>query len=164
MAMFTFKQDEWEIKPGYHPAMGLTIVITMSLLTIGGITARMILEKSRWNTVLALRIKLGHKLFGCVVMFLAQITLVLGGIAYAERGHPLAETLVIIETIFFFVLVIAFEILFQIYRKREQPFSEIGEVMTREDFDRRIRGGERLCILDDLVLNVETFRADHPGG
>jgi len=71
MAMFTFKQDEWEIKPGYHPAMGLTIVITMSLLTIGGITARMILEKSRWNTVLALRIKLGHKLFGCVVMFLA---------------------------------------------------------------------------------------------
>jgi cytochrome b involved in lipid metabolism len=36
--------------------------------------------------------------------------------------------------------------------------------MTREDFDSRIRGGEKLCILDDMVLNVESFRADHPGG
>jgi|LauGreDrversion4_2_1035121.scaffolds.fasta_scaffold224039_2 hypothetical protein len=112
MAMFTFKQDDWEIKSGYHPAMGLTIVITMSLLTIGGITARLFLEKSRWNTVMALRIKLGHKLFGALVIFLAQITLVLGGIAYADRGHSLAETLVIIETVIFFVLVFAFEILF----------------------------------------------------
>lgn len=105
--------------------MGLTIVVTMSLLTIGGITARMFLEKSRWNSVMALRIKLGHKLFGAVVMLLAQITLVLGGIAYAERGHPLAETLVIIETVFFFVLVIVFEVLFQLYKKKEQPFREI---------------------------------------
>ena len=119
MAMFTFKQDEWKLKPGYHPAMGLTIVITMSLLTIGGITARTVLERLKWNTALALKIKLGHKLFGSVVMILAQITLILGGKAYADRGHSLAETLVIIETIFFFILVIGFEILFQIYRKKE---------------------------------------------
>jgi hypothetical protein len=36
--------------------------------------------------------------------------------------------------------------------------------MTREDFDNRIRGGEKLLILDDMVLNVESFKADHPGG
>ena len=71
MAMLTFKKDDWELKPGYHPAMGLTIVISMSLLTIGGITARLTLEKSKWNTILALRIKLGHKIFGCLVIFLA---------------------------------------------------------------------------------------------
>jgi glucan phosphoethanolaminetransferase (alkaline phosphatase superfamily) len=71
MAMLTFKNDDWEIKSGYHPAIGLTIVITMSLLTIGGITARTVLEKSKWNTILALRIKLGHKIFGLLVIFLA---------------------------------------------------------------------------------------------
>lgn len=144
--------------------MGLTIVISMSLLTIGGITARMILEKSKWNTVLAMRIKLGHKIFGCLVIFLAQINIILGGISYADRGHPLAKTLVIVETVVFFILVIAFEVMFQIYKKKEQPFREINDVMTREDFDTRIRGGEKLCILDDMVLNVESFRADHPGG
>ena len=36
--------------------------------------------------------------------------------------------------------------------------------MTREQFDERIRGGEKLCILDDMVLDVTSFRADHPGG
>jgi hypothetical protein len=112
MAMFTFNQDEWELKPGYHPAMGLTIVVTMSLLTIGGITSRLLLEKSKWKTVTALRVKMGHKLFGWLVIFLAQVTILLGGLAYAERGHPLAETLVIIETVVFFVSVIIFELLF----------------------------------------------------
>ncbi len=36
--------------------------------------------------------------------------------------------------------------------------------MTREDFDSRVRGGEHLVILDDMVLDVSNFRADHPGG
>ena len=84
--------------------------------------------------------------------------------AYSERGHPLAETLVIAETVVFFALVILFEVLFQIYKKKEQPFREINDVMTREEFDNSIRGGEKLLILDDMVLNVESFRADHPGG
>ena len=46
--------------------------------------------------------------------------------AYEERGHPLAETLVIVEIVVFFILVIAFETLFRIYRKKEQPFREIA--------------------------------------
>ena len=71
MAMLTLNHDGWELEDGLHNAMGLTILITMSLLTIGGITARIILERSKWNTVLALRIKLGHKVFGWVVIFLA---------------------------------------------------------------------------------------------
>jgi hypothetical protein len=90
MAMFTFKQDEWELKPGLHPALGLTVVCCMSALTIGGITARLLLEKTTWNTTLALRIKMGHKLFGYLVLLISQVALVTGGLAYAERGNELA--------------------------------------------------------------------------
>lgn len=36
--------------------------------------------------------------------------------------------------------------------------------MTREEFDERISEGDKLVILDDMVLNVERFRSDHPGG
>ena len=111
-----------------------------------------------------LRIKLGHKLFGLLVIFLSQFTLLLGGISYADRGHPLAETLVIIEIIVFFVLVVVFEILYQLFKRKEQPFREIQEVMTREEFDQRVLGGEKICLLDDMVLDVTKFKADHPGG
>jgi hypothetical protein len=103
----------------------------MSALTIGGITARTVLERMRWNTALALKIKLGHKLFGLLVIFIAQITLLLGGIAYADRGHPIAETLVIIEFIFFIVLSVTFEVLFRIFRAKELPFRELETIMTR---------------------------------
>jgi hypothetical protein len=55
----------------------------MSALTIGGITARMLLEKTIWNSVLAIRIKIGHKLFGYLVILVSQVALLTGGIAYA---------------------------------------------------------------------------------
>jgi hypothetical protein len=84
----------------------------MTALTVGGITARTVLERLKWNTALALKIKLGHKLFGLLVIFISQITLVLGGIAYSERGHPIAKTLVILEIILFFILSIIFEVMF----------------------------------------------------
>ena len=112
IAMLTFKQDEWELKPGLHPALGLTVVCCMSALTIGGITARMLLEKTTWNTVLALRIKMGHKLFGYLVLLISQVALLTGGLAYADRGNALAETLVILEVILFSVLIITFEIFY----------------------------------------------------
>lgn len=84
----------------------------MSALTIGGITSRLLLEKSKWNTALVLRIKMGHKLFGYLVILVSQVSLVTGGIAYADRGHTIAKTLVIIEIILFTILVVAFEIFF----------------------------------------------------
>ena len=37
-------------------------------------------------------------------------------------------------------------------------------MMLREEFDQRIAKGEKLVLLDDLVLNVEAFAKEHPGG
>lgn len=38
------------------------------------------------------------------------------------------------------------------------------DVISLEDFDQRIDGGEELVILDDMVLNVAKFKSEHPGG
>lgn len=70
MAMITYRSNDWEARPGAHPALGTTLVVIMTLLTIGGITASTILERTKWNTVLALRIKHGHGLFGYLVMII----------------------------------------------------------------------------------------------
>jgi len=164
IAMLTFKQDEWELKPGLHPALGLTVVVCMSALTIGGITTRMLLEKTVWNTVLALRIKMGHKLLGYIVILVSQVALLTGGIAYSGRGHPLAKTLVILEVILFAILVLLFEILYQVYRRKEQPFRDVQERITRQDFDIMVARGEKLVLLDDMVLDVAKFKSEHPGG
>jgi Cytochrome b5-like Heme/Steroid binding domain len=152
------------LKPGLHPALGLSVVVCMSALTIGGITSRLLLEKAKWNTSLALNIKMGHKLFGYLVIFVSQVTLVTGGLAYAERGHTLARILVILEVILFAILVIVFEIFFRNYRGKEQPFKEVNEIISRADFDERVAAGHHLVLLDDMVLDVSRFRSEHPGG
>ena len=68
----------------------------MSIITIGGIVSSKVLQSSRWNTTLALNIKLGHKLFGYLTLLLAQVTVITGGIKYDSKGHPKAKGLVIL--------------------------------------------------------------------
>ena len=36
--------------------------------------------------------------------------------------------------------------------------------MTTNEFDKRIKQGHKLVILDDLVLDVTKFMSNHPGG
>ena len=36
--------------------------------------------------------------------------------------------------------------------------------MSIEEFDKRVKNGENLVILDQFVLKIDEFMADHPGG
>ena len=68
----------------------------MSILTIGRIVSRKVLHSTRWNTSLALNIKLGRKIFGYLTFLFAQVTVITGGIKYDSKGHPKAKGLVIL--------------------------------------------------------------------
>lgn len=118
IALLTFNKNNWELDGGLHPTLGLIVVCCVSALTIGGIVARMLLEKTTWNTLLPVRIKTGHKLFGYLVLLVSQIALLTGGLIYGNK-HPLAKTLVILEIVLFSVLIVIFEVLFQIYKRKE---------------------------------------------
>ena len=37
-------------------------------------------------------------------------------------------------------------------------------LMTVEEFERRVKEGEKLSILDDIVLDIGSFELFHPGG
>lgn len=63
-----------------------------------------------------------------------------------------------------FALVALFEILHQNYKRKEQPFADTEKLISRNEFDERIKRGEQLVLLDDLVLDVSRFKYEHPGG
>lgn len=47
----------------------------------------------------------------------------------------------------------------------EKPFtSNTDNIITLEDFDALLKKGEKLVILDDLVLDIRWFMGEHPGG
>lgn len=39
-----------------------------------------------------------------------------------------------------------------------------SDTIELESFNTRIRNGEMLVILDDMVLNIDTYVSNHPGG
>jgi cytochrome b involved in lipid metabolism len=36
--------------------------------------------------------------------------------------------------------------------------------LTIDEFEKRVKSGDQLVILNDMVLNVEKFKENHPGG
>lgn len=110
MGLITFKNDGWELKDGLHPALGLSMMCIVGVLVIGGIIARWQLERSTWSTVRSLLGKTGHSFFGYIVLLVSQVTLITGGLAYADRGIDLAFTLVMVEVGLFVALTIISEI------------------------------------------------------
>jgi hypothetical protein len=90
IGLWTLGRSSWKLDSGLHQALGLTVICCVGALALGGFIARMLLEKTTWNTVLALRIKMGHKLFGYLVLLVSQIALLTGGMTYAERGNTLS--------------------------------------------------------------------------
>ena len=64
----------------------------------------------------------------------------------------------------FFTVVIFTEIAYQIFLRGTYPFKKSPNIVTVESFENRVAGGEKLVILDDMVLNVEKFMYLHPGG
>ena len=50
-------------------------------------------------------------------------------------------------------------------KQREDEFPTEGyAVISEEEFNNRVRKGETLCILDNLVLNLQPYFHQHPGG
>lgn len=68
------------------------------------------------------------------------------------------------------ILLITFEYKSYYYRYGTECALDINNpeltdvVMTEEEFKQRVTNGEKLVILDDLVLKVEGFSNYHPGG
>jgi cytochrome b involved in lipid metabolism len=95
---------------------------------------------------------------------LAQITILTGGMKYAvyqkKENHPLT----ISHFVVFFLTWIVIEGMHQRYKRQEQPLLESQIIITKMEFEQRVRGGEQLVTLDDLVLDVSSFKYNHPGG
>jgi cytochrome b involved in lipid metabolism len=51
-----------------------------------------------------------------------------------------------------------------VLKRRETPFVNPEKEMSWLELEERIAKGEKLVILDNLVLDVSEYRFSHPGG
>lgn len=60
--------------------------------------------------------------------------------------------------------IIGCEIYLRRLKKTDTPFEAPSNSITREEFEERVAEGEKLVILDNLILEVADFMGEHPGG
>lgn len=117
----------------------------------------------QWKTHLIMTFKFIHKTFGFLLIALSQITILLGTLYYNSMyGSNTSNG--IINICVFYGLLIVIEIIHQIFKRQETPFKTCRVFITSEEFDQRITQGEKLVLLDDLVLDVSKYCDNHPGG
>jgi cytochrome b involved in lipid metabolism len=57
-----------------------------------------------------------------------------------------------------------FEIWHQITLRGETPYQKSEKLITSDELEYRVEKGEKLVILDDMVLDVSNWMIHHPGG
>lgn len=74
--------------------------------------------------------------------------------------------MVFFEIFGMFGIYILSEILFRLMRMKEDPFPNLDNqpVISEDEFEQKIKNGERLVILDNLVLDLTNYELFHPGG
>ena len=77
----------------------------------------------------------------------------------------------------FLIIIIGLEVNFRSIQNSEDKFTvkkvnglepsyepDKEKVITVQEFHKRVLNGEKLVILDDMVLDVQRFMSEHPGG
>lgn len=64
----------------------------------------------------------------------------------------------------FYFIFMCSELYYWLMLRREDPFVQPKLVISQSEFDNRLKRGEQLVVLDNLVLDVSRFKNNHPGG
>jgi hypothetical protein len=84
VAFLTLARKEWTITSGPHEILGVVILSLVLLIVLGGVFNRSMMQRLRWRSSLMFRIKMGHRLFGYLMLLLSEIAILTGSLKYAS--------------------------------------------------------------------------------
>ena len=163
LGFLALKEGNWKVDVVPHSVMGLIVMGLSFFLYFGGLSARYAMETRVWNSKLLLRFRFMHRLLGWFMLVLGNVTILFGILKYT-RFFGLDNLIGIIYTIAFFLVCLMSEIIFQVISRGRDAFVDPDQKITNEEFREKVEAGEKLVILDDLVLDVRPFMKNHPGG
>ena len=160
-------------KNAWHSFFGIfgsIDVFLMILTTLGGMTAELYRQKGNlgWGQTSRLVTLRGiHKFFGWFIIVASQYGVGKGlytDFYVFKKDLPTGKALVACNAAALIMIFIVLETRHRIIRKREDPFTKVTKTMTPAEFEEAIANGRKLVILDEVVVDIESFIDHHPGG
>ena len=59
---------------------------------------------------------------------------------------------------FFILILIGLEINYQVQKRKADPFSDVMNCMTKEEFIQALKEGKKLVLLDDFILAKNFYK------
>ena len=144
--------------------MGFSFVCAVIILWVTGIVAYKIREKS-WMTKKIYQAGKLHKVIGYFFIFAGFFTVAFGIHEWIHiyGSHDL-EKLWIVNLVITFTFYTLIETCNRRKRFGKDPFVAPNKTMTIKEFEENIKKGEKLWILDNLILDLSEYSKKHPGG
>jgi cytochrome b involved in lipid metabolism len=151
-----------------HPICGLsTVIASVILVTLGLIT--LITRKCckiDWQTHSLLSLGRVHRYMAYATLILAQVSITVGIVWYYQRLKQLHWGIIYaaINLGAFTTPIVFCEILRIRTLQQCDSFNIMQTSIDQQEFEEMIEEGRKLVILDELVIDVESFISRHPGG
>jgi len=151
-----------------HNIEGMVLMALVIFVSLQGTAAYMFKQEAKWNKSPAIKLmRQVHRWSSWLLILLSFFAITSGVAMFAEKT---GGNFAILGVLLFWILVpllIGFEVLFRRMRRREDSLEiDLSQYpkITASDFEKRVKEGEKLYILDNLVLNLESYIHQHPGG
>ena len=169
MTVLAIKKYNWALhwNMNLHSAFGLAVMIAVVVITVlGFLTWLSILFNSNpfWRWVRRFKVKNAHRYLGFALILFSQVTILYGVSIYCYNNHLGDSPLGIINISVFLGIWGLLEARYQIEKRKKPVFLGESIPMSVETYNQRLRMGEKLVILDDLVLDLRHYIGSHPGG
>mmetsp|Transcript_29444 Transcript_29444/g.28588 ORF Transcript_29444/g.28588 Transcript_29444/m.28588 type:complete len:135 (-) Transcript_29444:1232-1636(-) len=118
-SLLAFREEGWELEGDLHPILGFISLLTVGLISIGGLLQLVMKRYSKWKTTIILWVALAHKVFGILIIVVSQIAILTGILTYANKvNRDELRLLALVHVIVFVIGGVVLEINYQ-FRKRK---------------------------------------------
>eukprot|EP00347_Sterkiella_histriomuscorum_P019560 403341168 len=150
----------------WHVILGFVIMAYVTVLSLYGFFVWWYSNKSEWHSKNIENVKRVHRYGGYFLLFISQVAMISGVFEYNHMNPSALRSLLgILDIILFFGALSILEYFFRRFRESYVPYEESKLEMGSYEFYQRINeSGEKLVILNDMVLNVSKYMFNHPGG
>ena len=149
-----------------HTIVGNIMMCGVLFLALSGVYAFRRKGSTEWSTDKVKSSRKIHRRLALAFWLLSLVGIWTGLAEYSEGRGEQWKRLGTLNLFVMLLITIGLEARFRWQRKQEDPFiaAELKDVITEQEFEARVKKGEQLCILDDLVLDLSSYAFAHPGG
>ena len=145
-----------------HKPIGILVLVVSILQFMGGITVRQTNAILKWKSKYALFSKLGHQVFGLLIILVSNFQVVTGLVNYESP----VKNLIYLHFAVYLIILVFMEILYR-YRYKYKGKGLVNKQNVPEysqlQLNKMIREGRKLVLFNDYIVDVESFLDEHPG-